>query len=162
MTTVTTNTRFVNVSLGSANQAIATATWTTVLFNVIQTDGETSAMYDATNGDFIAPQSGWYDIEAEITWASAQIGAVRVIQNGDSTHPIYVRSNTVAQSNNIIKYRTFLGTNGYLQIQVRQDSGGPIDILSSLDPFAVSQPAITTNATFTLIKPSPSVIFNAF
>lgn len=161
MTTTSTNVRFVNVFRGSTNQTVPDTSWTTVLFNGVLTDGENNVMYTPSNGNFIAPQSGWYEIEAQISWTAGLIGSIRVVKNGDVNHPVCVRTNTVGQSNNYIKYRGFMGTNETLQIQVRQTLGSA-NILASLDPSSLGQPGITTTAHFTLIKPSPSVSFNGF
>lgn len=154
--------RFVTVYRGSSNQSIPNTTWTTVLFNVIDTDGDTNTMYTSTDGHFIAPQAGWYDIEAEITWASAVTGAVRIVQAGNTSLPFLDRSNLAAQSNNYIKGRIYLGVGNYVEIQVYQASGGAVDVLATLDPGAVGQPAKTTTGIFTLIRPSETVIFNTY
>ena len=154
--------RFVTVYRGSSNQSIANNTWVTVLFNVIETDGDSDVMYTSNNGNFIAPQAGWYDIEAQITWASAQSAAIRIIHGGNTSLPVLIRSNPTAQSNNSIKHRIYLGVNDFVQVQVRQNSGGAVNILATLDPFTAGQPGRTTNAIFTLIRPSDTVIFNAF
>jgi len=156
MTTIPT---FVNVFRGSSNQSIATATWTTILFNVIETDGSSNVLYTSNNGQFIAPESGWYDIEAQVTWASSIIAALRIIRNGNTSLPAFIQSRAAAQNLSTIKLRLFMGENEYVQVQAYQATGGPIDIVPTTTLVA---PARSTSGTFTLIKPSPSVTFNGF
>jgi len=153
---------FATVFRGSTNQSIPNGTWTTVLFNIIETDGSSNVIYNSTTGTFTAPVSGWYDIEAQITWASAVAGALRVIQGESTTLPAFIRSTSTVFPLISIKYRTFLGQNEYVRIQARQPSGGPINILATIDPGTLGQPGKCTSASFTLVKSCPSVTFNGF
>ena len=136
---------FVTVYRGATNQSIPNGTWTTVLFNVITTDGSSNTIYTSNNGRFTAPISGWYDIEAQITWNSAVAGALRIVQGENTMLPVFIRSTSTTSPLVSIKFRTFLGQREYLRIQARQPSGGPVN-----------------SASFTLVKPSPSVTFAGF
>ncbi len=151
---------FVNVFRGSTNQSIPNAAWTTVLFNIIETDGTSNVIYDSPTGQFAAPVTGWFDIESQITWASSITSSLRIIKNGNNTLPEFIQSNTAEQAD--IKLRLFLGQNEFIQVQALQASEGAINILASIDPSTLGQPGRCSSGTFTLVKPSPSVTFTTF
>ena len=54
--------------VGGAPQTIPNVTWTTVLYDIVQTDGQNLNMYNAAavplSGLYTVPITGWSDIEA--------------------------------------------------------------------------------------------------
>ncbi len=160
MTSVT----FVSVFRGSTPQTIPDATWTTVLYNVVETDGTSNTIYDPTTGRFSAPVAGWYDIEAQIQWTAAAgaAPAIRIVKNGDTNLPAFVRSGDATSILLNIKLRLFLGRGEFVEVQVIQNSGGGLDILEVLDPQTQGEPGRCSSGNLTLIKESPSVTFTTF
>lgn len=64
----------------TADQTLAAA-WTTILFDIVQTDGSDASIYSSTTGEFTAPVSAWYDIIVRLQ-TSAPLTGVRVVRNG--------------------------------------------------------------------------------
>ena len=148
--------------VGGAPQTIPDATWTTVLYDIVQTDGLNLGMYNGAavplTGLFTIPHSGWYDFEAEISWVgvSGSDRAVRILVNQDSLFPIFVGRWDDHQTTNRIRHRLMLSQGQTLQIQVYHDTGAGIPLAAVLDPGAVGQPGHATNGMLTLIKECPN------
>lgn len=140
-------------NVGGTAQTVADSTWTTVLFDIIQTDGVHTTMYDTATGVFTIPVNGWYDLESEITWAATggTLKATRIIRQ-DPNFPIFVGQYDDTVLTTRIRHRGYFSLGETLSIQVYQDSGIGADIAASLDPDAVGQPGHCTNAMITLIK----------
>ena len=73
---------FVSVYL-TANTAALTVD--PILFNIVETDGSTKNIYDATTGQFQAPISGWYTLDAELY---ANLTELYIVKNGDVNFPV--------------------------------------------------------------------------
>src|SRR5947207_661941 len=86
----------------------------TILFNIIETDGSTPGLYNPVNGRFIAPVSGWYDLEVCLQ-TSAPLTNLRIIKNDDTNFPIF--GQVCSSTNVFIKVRVNLGVGEYLNIQ---------------------------------------------
>ncbi len=143
--------------IAGAAQTIADVTWTTVLFDIEENDGDNIDMYDAATGKFTSPISGWYCIESQIRWASAGgAKSVRIIKNGDVNFPIFIRSDGAVLINTI-KTRCKISKDETVEIQVFQGSGGALDIEATSDPGGLGQAAKATNALLTLVKTFGSV-----
>lgn len=135
--------------LGTA-QSIPDTTWTTVLFDLTETDGST-LFYNTATGKFTAPISGWYDIESQITWSvdPGTAGAIRILKNGDPNSPIFVSFSEIVGT---IRTRTRLAENETVEIQIYQNTGAPISIAATIDPGTEAEPGRATNALVTMIK----------
>jgi hypothetical protein len=147
-------------NVGGVAQTIPNTTWTTVLYDIVQTDGQNVNMYNATTlpltGLFTIPISGWYDFEAEISWASAAgtIRAARILVNQNPLFPVFV-GQWPGQITTHIRHRLMLAQGQTVQIQVFQNSG-PLALAATLDPGTVGQPGHATNGMLTLVKECPT------
>nr|QBK85567.1 MAG: C1q domain protein [Marseillevirus LCMAC101] len=149
--------------VGGAPQSIPDVTWTTVLYDIVQTDGQHVNMYNATTlpltGLFTIPLSGWYDFEAEISWSdvTGTIRAARILVNQDPLFPVFVGQWDDDQITNRIRHRLMLAQGQTLQIQIFQESGGgALDLAATLDPGTIGQPGHATNGMLTLVKECPN------
>jgi hypothetical protein len=148
-------------NVGGVSQSIPDVTWTTVLYDIVQTDGLHLNMYNAATvpltGLFTIPLSGWYDIYAQISWDTSVDGirGARILVNQDSLFPIFVASYDDRESNRI-QHRLMLTQNQTLQIQVFQDSGADLNLAASQDPGLLGQPGHAINGMLTLVKECPN------
>lgn len=124
-----------------ANQ-LMTGSWGAVLFNIVETDGTESDIYNSTTGQFTAPTSGWYDMEVQIQ-SSAALTGLRIVRNGDTNFPAISRVPTT--SNIDLKLRVLLGLGETLRV----DAIGAVNVLAL---SGTSPNARVSNAIFTLIK----------
>jgi len=156
---------FVTVLRGDVEgvpQSIPDVTWTTVLYDIVQTDGLHLNMYNTAavplTGLFTIPLSGWYDFEAAISWVpgGGTVRGVRILVNRDSLFPNFVASYDDFQRTNRVRNRLLLTQNQTLQIQVFQDSGADLDLAASQDPGVVGQPGHAINCMLTLVKECPN------
>ena len=115
--------------------------YTTVLFDIIETDGTDPVIYNSGTGKFTCPVSGWYDLDVQLISAAA-LGGVRIIKNGDTNFPIMGLIPVTANAN--MRVRVNLGLGETLQIQAL---GGTILALAGTVPNARA-----SNAIFTLVK----------
>lgn len=135
-----TDTLFSSVYL-NANQTLA-GVWTTILFNIIETDGQSVDQYNATTGRFTAARSGWYDVEVSLQ-TSAPLTGLRLIKNGDgNTAPM---SRVDASTATTMKCRLFLAQREYVEIQ----GIGAVDVLAT---SGTVPDARSSNCIFTLVK----------
>ncbi len=148
--------------IGGVPQTIPDGTWTTVLYDIVQTDGQNVNMYNASaiplTGLFSIPLSGWYDFEAEISWAATggAVRGVRILVNQDQLFPNFVATYDPVELTNRIRHRLMLSQNQTVQIQVFQVTGGPLDLAATQDPGAIGQPGHAINGMLTLIKECPN------
>jgi hypothetical protein len=148
--------------VGGAPQSIPDVTWTTVLYDIVQTDGQNLNMYNTAasplTGLFTIPLSGWYDFEAEISWVPGvgTVRGVRILINQDPLFPNFVASYDPLELTNSIRHRLLLSQGQTVQIQVFQDSGAALDLAASQDPGAIGQPGHAINGMLTLIKECPN------
>ena len=113
----------------------------TILFNIIETDGSNSLIYSPINGRFVAPTSGWYDIDVNL-FTSAPLTNLRIVKNDDINFPIFgIVPSTV---NATMKVRLNLGLGEFITIQ---SNGATIHALAGTTPNQRASSAI-----FTLIK----------
>lgn len=151
-------------NVGGVAQAIPDSTWTTVLYDIVQTDGLNLGMYNGAavplTGLFTIPLSGWYDFEAEISWVAAPVPAsvlgVRILVDQDSLFPNFVASYGPTELTNRIRHRLMLSQNQTLQIQVFQDSNADLDLAAIQDPLMVGQPGHAINGMLTLVRECPN------
>ncbi len=148
--------------VGGAAQSIPNTTWTTVLYDIVQTDGQNVNMYDGSavplTGLFTIPISGWYDFEAEISWVAGAgtVRGVRILVNQDPLFPNFVAQYDDLELTNRIRHRLMLSQNQTVQIQVFQNSGGGLALAATQDPGTVGQPAHSINGMLTLVKECPN------
>jgi len=151
-------------NIGGAPQVIPDVTWTTVLYDIVQTDGQNINMYNGfvipLTGLFTIPINGWYDFEAEISWVAAAgtVRGVRMLVNQDSLFPDFVAAYGPLEPTNRIRHRLLLSQSQTLQIQVFQDSGAPLALAATQDPGFIGQPAHAINGILTLVKECPNVV----
>ncbi len=112
-----------------------------ILFNIIETDGSGTSVYNSTNGRFTAPTSGWYDIEVNLT-TSAPLTNLRIIKNDDTNFPVYGTNPSISEPN--LKVRLNLGFGEFITVQ---SAGATILALAGTTPNQRASSAI-----FTLIK----------
>ncbi len=113
----------------------------TILFNIIETDGSTTGIYNPINGRFTAPSSGWYDIEISLQ-TSAALSNLRIVKNDDINFPVYgINPDTTTV---FIKVRLNLGLGEFITIQ---SDGAIIRALAGTTPNQRASSAI-----FTLVK----------
>ena len=112
-----------------------------VLFNIVNTDGTDSNIYDSLTGQFTAPISGWYDLDGQIL-SAAPLTGIRIIKNGDTSFPIMSRVPTIADVN--MRIRVQLGTGETVSFE---GEGGTILANAGTVPDAKA-----SNALFTLVK----------
>ena len=124
-----------------ADQTLA-GPWTVILFNIVETDGADASIYNSATGEFTAPVSGWYDIDAQLQ-TSAPLGGIRFVKNGDTNFPPIgvVPSGT----NSTLRLRCKLG----IGETIRVEGLGGADILALAGTVPESR---ASNAIFTLIK----------
>ena len=148
--------------VGGAPQTIPDITWTTVLYDIVQTDGLNLGMYNGAavplTGLFTIPLSGWYDFEATISWGSTSgtDRATRILVDQNSLFPVLVGRWDDHQTTTHIYHRMMLSQGQTLQFQVYHVTGGAIDIAATLDPGGESQPGHATNGMLTLVKECPN------
>ena len=148
--------------VGGAPQAIPNVTWTTVLYDIVQTDGQNLSMYNGTvtppTGLFTIPLSGWYDFEAEISWVpgGGTVRGVRILVNQDPFFPNFVASYDPLELTNRIRHRLMLAQNQIVQIQVFQDTGGGLALAATQDPGTIGQSGHAINGMLTLVKECPN------
>lgn len=125
----------------NANQALA-GVWTTILFNIIETDGQTVDQYDAATGRFTATKTGWYDVEVSLQ-TSAPLTGVRLIKNGDGNTSPMSRVDTSTTVN--MKCRLFLAQREFVEVQ----GIGAVNVLAT---SGTTPNARSSNCIFTLVK----------
>jgi hypothetical protein len=79
---------FVSVYLLS-NQVIESS-YTSILFNIIETDGTTFKMYNSIRGEFTVPVNGLFRLDGQII-TSPVLSGVRIIKNGNVNFSIMSR-----------------------------------------------------------------------
>lgn len=125
----------------TADQTLAAA-WTVVLFDIVETDGSTSSIYDPASGEFTCPVSGWYDLDIQLQ-SSALLTGVRIIRNGDINFP--VSAIAPASIDVHLRSRMKLGLGETLRVE----GFGAVDVLA----LAGTTPdARVSNTIFTLVK----------
>ena len=112
----------------TANQSIG-ASSEVVLFDIVETDGSNSSIYNSTTGQFTAPVSGWYRVRAQLQSSTALTG-ITIVKNGDTNFPIIGR--VPVDTNAELEVLTQLGLGETVQIQAQ----GVADVLalSGLSP----------------------------
>jgi hypothetical protein len=131
---------FVSVYL-LESQLMGGASYTPILFNIIETDGTTPKIYDSTTGEFTAPVSGWFDLDVQII-SNVVLAGVRIIKNGDTNFPIMGRVPIDTEVN--MRVRVKLGFGETLRIEA---INGIILALSGTTPDSRA-----SNTIFTLVK----------
>jgi len=113
-----------------------------LLFDVIDTDGTSDNIYDATTGQFRAPVSGWYDIEGQFATTLGPLTGIVIVKNGDTGFPVM---GLIPVGEEIhIKRRIKLGLGETLRFDA---SGGTILANAGTTPNAKA-----SNILFTLVK----------
>lgn len=114
----------------SVGASIANATYTTIVWDVIEKDNYVSM--DTASGLFVAPKAGWYDIKTSAVWAGNVNGLrlVRLLLNGSQVYrlsdaPSASVSGSATTHGSGEVYLNALDT---VAIQYRQDSGGALAI----------------------------------
>ncbi len=130
---------FVSVYL-VANQTIG-ANYEVVLFDIIETDGTNTSIYDSTTGEFTAPCSGWYDLVVQLT-TNVILTGIRIVRNGDTNFPPIARIPADVSAD--LTLRCKLGAGETLRVEA---NGANILALAGTTPDAR-----TSNAIFTLVK----------
>ena len=126
-----------------ADQVIGAGVWTTILFDIIDTDGTNPGIYDPTTGEFTAPVSGWFDIKSQLRVSA--ISDLRIVKNGDINFAIGGRPTTSSIGD--IFLRTILGKGETLRVEINITAGGTV--------FALAGTVIesrSSNIIFTLVK----------
>jgi len=57
-----------------------------ILFDIINTDGESEKIYDSSLGTFTSPLSGWYDMEVTL---QGTLTKLYFVKNGNATFPVH-------------------------------------------------------------------------
>ena len=125
----------------SADQTLAGA-WTIILFDIVETDGTDTTIYDRTTGEFTAPISAWYDVSVRLQ-TSALLTGIRIVKNRDINFPPIGRD--PADTNVNLDLRLKLGEGE----TVRIEGFGAVDVLalSGLTPDTRA-----SNTVFTMVK----------
>ena len=114
----------------------------TVLFDIVNTDGSSDNIYDSATGQFRAPVSGWYDIEAQFATTGGPLTEILIVRNGDTSFPVM---GLVPSGDEIhMKRRIKLGLGETLRFEA---SGGTILANAGTVPNAKA-----SNILFTLVK----------
>lgn len=123
----------------SANIAVGDASTTRLTFNT-DVFASTSGMHStATNpGRLIATSSGIYCITGTVTWApnSSGLRQARILINGSSFATIQTlpsASGTFNTDQNITTIYRFASSGSYAELEVYQNSGGSLNVLSAGD-----------------------------
>nr|QBK86303.1 MAG: C1q domain protein [Marseillevirus LCMAC102] len=133
---------FVSVYL-VANQTLG-ANYEIVLFDIIETDGTNTSIYDRTTGEFTAPCSGWYNLEVQLT-TDVTLTGLRIIRNGDTNFPPIARIPADVSAD--LTLRCKLGAGETLRVEADTSAGADVLALAGTTPDAR-----TSNAIFTLVK----------
>lgn len=148
-------------SILSINQSIPDSTWTTIQFNVAIGDGIGPSIYSTSTNNYVVQMTSSYRLYCQVTWdvSSTGIRGIRVVKDGITSSPIYTnekQSETVSFSQSIDIYENLL-SNESLSIQVYQNSGGSLNLLSKLDPSGGSELGF---CTFSYIQRfSPQIVW---
>jgi len=126
-----------------ADQVIPAGVWTTILFDIIDTDGTNPSIYSPTTGQFTAPVSGWFDIKAQLRVSA--VSDIRIVKNSDVNFPVEARPTQATTGD--ISLRTKLGKGETLEVQIIIAGGGSVFALADTTPDARS-----SNTIFTLVK----------
>lgn len=131
--------------IGGSALSLPSGVWTTILFDIEETDGTTTNMYDSATGQITAPRSGWYDIEAQIS-STANTDGINIVRNGDINFPVF--ASNVTSVVQFIKTRCKLSIGETVEIQAHTSLGGNfVDAITTTTPVAHA-----TNAMVTLVK----------
>lgn len=118
----------------SANQSIATNTYTKVQFNTKQFD--TNSNYDnVTNYRFTPTVAGYYNITANIAGPNTAIGSCATVlyKNGSATWWLSILPNASGSTQTGGSFLTFAnGTTDYFEIYVYQTAGTTQNIFSGI------------------------------
>jgi len=121
----------------SANQSIATATYTKIQFNT--EDFDTNGNYDnATNYRFTPTVGGYYQINAQVRDATGAItGALfcLIYKNGTSYKQSIGPVATAGLSTNVSAIINFNGSSDYVEVYAYQNSGSAMLIGSGISTY---------------------------
>ena len=121
-----------------SNQAISAATVTKVIFNTEEFD--TNSNYDnSTNYRFTPTVSGYYQINAHISWlgfAAATQGAMYVYKNGSSIRRVYTVGSGYGYFNSMGNIIYANGTTDYFEIYCRNSAAETLDGSSGSSYFS--------------------------
>lgn len=133
---------FVSTFLLEDQTLTGAGTWDVVLFDVVEPDGSTSGIYNATTGEFTAPFSGWFDLESQLQ-TSATLTGIRIVRNGETSFPLiaFDPPDSVAT----IKKRVRLSLGESLRIE----ANGTADVEANA---GTTPDAKASYAIFTMIK----------
>ena len=129
---------------------IIPAAWTIILFDIVETDGTSPLIYDKTTGNFIAPESAWYDLYIQLQ-TSAPLTGIRIVKNGDVNFPPIGRV-PPADINCDLYLRTKLGQGETLRVE-------GFGITNVLATSGLTPNTRASNAVFTMIKRFQDTVF---
>ncbi len=111
-----------------------------ILFNIVETDGSDSSIYDKTTGTFTSPVSAWYDIDVQLL---ATLTSLYVVKNGDIVFPIIGIVPPVGLALSHLKGRVKLAMGETLVVY----ASGTVNANTGLVPNAH-----VSNTIFTMVK----------
>lgn len=120
----------------TANQSIATATYTAIAFTAESFDTDTFHDNSTNNTRFTVTTAGKYRITPAVRWTSNTTGfrVVAVRKNGVATNLLHSSSPGLAQNHSQTGSVTLdLAANDYVEVYVYQDSGGNLSVIGDAD-----------------------------
>lgn len=122
-------------AFNSANISIATATTTAITLDSERFDTDTIHDTVTNNSRLTCKTAGKYQITGNVSWAASAGGTFRAVQirlNGATTIAAALNSPSASNSSDMAVTTLYdLAVNDYVELMVRQDSGGALNVVAS-------------------------------